>query len=276
MESYRKSIRKEIYKLIDFNKYVNFLNRLENKILEKEFEKNLLEVQKIDLKHYSKKVNISDLKEDILKYKVLKTEVSKYKNLQILLPGNPDIVFKLCLESIRYDLNMKICIEDFCLAQNTFIIETINQLINDCKLKNKIEIKNLQSDNSIIENSKNVDMTICIGNSNIYNRLENKIENLKLNSYGIFEIYADSEEFDELEKMIFEYLTLNQFESEMYDDLDFEDAVRLINKNGYNFCSVLISNDEEKIKQFKNNINSKYVVINENPFSKIKFNLDLN
>ena len=264
-----------MYELIDLNKYVNFLNRFKNKILEKEFEKKLLEVQNIDIKHYSKKIVIKDLEKYILEYKVLKTEESKYKNLQILLSGNPEIIFKLCLEVIRYDVNMIICIEDFCLAQNTLLIEIANQILEECKFKNKLIIKNKQSENSIIENSKKSDITICIGNSNIYNRLESKIDNLKLNSYGIFETYSDSEEFEELEEMIYEYFDLNQYESELYNDEAFEDVINLINKNGYNFCSILFSKNKEKIKSFEKNIKSKYVIINENPFNKIKFNLDL-
>lgn len=52
-----------------------------------------------------------------------------------------------------------------------------------------------------------------------------------------------------------------------------ESAVRIINKNGYKFSTVLFSKDEEKQKYFKDNIESQYVIINKNPFKEIKFKL---
>ena len=87
------------------------------------------------------------------------------------------------------------------------------------------------------------------------------------------EIYSDSDEFEELEQAFFEFCYENEFEIENYSDLNFEDCIRLINKSGYKFCSVLFSKDEIKQKVFKESVNSKYIIINKNPFKEIKFKI---
>ncbi|MBR3613706.1 MAG: hypothetical protein IKL55_00810 [Clostridia bacterium] len=260
---------------IESNNYEKFLNFIEKEIDSNEFQRQLKKVQNIDLKHYTKFINILEMRRYLNEYKnepLIKNDINK---VLIILPGNPEIVFKLCLEAIRYNVTMTISIEDFCLAQNTLLVEVVNKVIEKCKLKNKINLKNMLSDVEIIEQSKNVDKTIIIGNSNTYNRLENRIRNLELNSYGIFEIYSDSEEFESLERTVYDYLVQNEFESELYDDIEFEDAIKLINKKGYGFCSILLSKDKEKQKIFKENIKSKYVIVNKNPFKEIKFKLEI-
>ena len=261
--------------MIDINKYNMFLKILEKRISEKEFEEKLLEVQKIDGNHYRKRIMIKELKKDIEEYRNKEIKENNFENMQILLIGNPDIVFKICLEAIRYNVNIIIGIEDFCYAQNVFIIEFMKEIYKECKFKNKIEIKNLLKDIEIINNSQKVDKTICIGNSNLYHRLDEKINNLYFYPYGIFEIYTDSDEFELLKETILEISMQNSFELDFYDELNFDDAVQAINRDGYKFCSLLISKDINKIQEFKNKIEAKYVMVNENPFKQIKFVLEI-
>ena len=99
------------------------------------------------------------------------------------------------------------------------------------------------------------------------------ISNIELNPYGIFEVYSDSEEFEELEETFFEYCYQKEFEAENYSDLENDDAIRLINKNGYKFAVILFSKDIELQKEFRESINAQYVIINKNPFKEIKFKL---
>lgn len=261
--------------LINEDKYKKLLDSLKKEIEKESFENDLKKVQDIDLNHYAKILNKSEFLSIIEYYKKENIIENEFDNILVLLPGNPEIVFRLCIEAVRYNVNLMIGIEDFCLAQNNFIIELFEKIINDANLKNRIELKNLLKDSEIVELSDRVDKTIIIGNSNLYNRLESKIENLKLNPYGIFEIYSDSEEFQELEEKVFEYFIQNEFESESYNDLNINQATKLINKNGYHFCCVLFSNDKENQKVFKENIDSEYVIINKNPFKKIKFKFEI-
>lgn len=251
-----------------------FLIELEKEISNKDFLKLLKDAQTIDGKHYKKMINEEHLKSVINEYKDLENFEKNLKKVLILLPGNPEIVFKLGIEAIRNNMTLIIGIEDFCLAQNTILIETINKVLEKIKNKNRVILKNLLNDFEIIENSKLVEKTIIIGNSNLYNRLQNKID-VTLNPYGIFEVYSDSDEFEELQEMIFEVFNQNEFEVEFFDDLKFDDAIKIINKQGYKFCTMLFSNDKEKIKSFKDKINSEYVIVNKNPFKQIKLKLDI-
>ena len=256
--------------------YDKILDDINKEISTKEFEKDLEKVQSIDSNHYKEKITISDMKKCLEDYKLEKRALNKNdrKKVLILLPGNPEIVFRICLEILNSNVDILIGIQDYCLGQNTLIVDTINQIIKNNNLKINLEFKNLLKDSEIIAKSKNIDKVICVGDSNLYNRLESQIENIELNPYGIFEIYSDSDDFEELEKTFFEYCYQNEFEAEDYSDLEFEDAVRLINKNGYKFSVVLFSKDEEKQKIFKT-INSKYIIINKNPFKEIKFKLEI-
>lgn len=262
--------------LINNNKnlYDKILNDIDKEISLKSFEENLKKVQKIDSNHYKEKITIDDLKKCLNQYKDYENTNYEENKLMVLQNGNPEIIFQVCLEILKNKIiEATVVIQDFCLGQNTLLIETINEIFKQNNLNKKIKLENLLSDNKILEMSKEFNKVICIGDSNLYNRLENEVLNLELNPYGIFEVYSDSEEFEELEETFFEYCYQKEFEAENYSDLEFEDAVRLINKNGYKFSVVLFSKDEEKQKEFKEKIKSKYVIINKNPFKEIKFRL---
>lgn len=261
----------------EINEYNKILNFLEKKLREKDFEKGFKKALEIDSKHYGKLLSLEEIKNIILDYKALPEVQNNYKNLQVILPGNPEIVLKMCLEAIRYKANMLICIEDFCLAQNTYLINVFQEVLEKLKIKNRIRLKNLVKDTEIIDNSKIMDKTICIGNTNLFNRLDGKIDNFIIYPYGRIEVYADTDDFKDLEKTIFDYSILNEFEIEMYDELDLEEGVDVINRDGYEFCTLLLSKDKEKQKYFKDNINKnyKYVILNENPFKVMKFKLEI-
>lgn len=257
------------------NLYDKILNDIEKEISTKSFEENLNKVQKIDSNYYKEKITINDLKQYLKQYKDDCENMNNEENkLMIIQNGNPEIIFQVCLEVLKSKAKeVEIVIQDFCLGQNTLIVETIKEILKQNKIDKRINLKNLLTDNELIEKSKEFNKIICIGDSNLYNRLENEISNLELNSYGIFEVYSDSEEFEELEETFFEYCYQKEFEAENYSDLEFKDAIRLINKNGYKFATALFSKDEEKQKEFNENVKSKYVIINKNPFKEIKFKL---
>ncbi len=257
-------------------KYLEFLNLLDKKIHEDIFKKSLEKAQEIDIKYYEKKITIEKIYEIIQSYKEREIENNLANNIQTILPGNPEIVFCLAIETFRNNVNMIINIEDFCVGQNMFLIEFVNDIFSKIKFNRKIELKNQSGYDEIINVSKNVDKTICIGNSNDYNRLEEKIDNLFFYPYNIFEIYCISEEMNDLKRMICDYAYQNEYEIDIYDDLNIDDAITAINRDGYKFCSVILSKNEEEIEKFKKEILSDNIFVNENPFGKIKFELKIN
>lgn len=257
--------------------YEKFLSNLEKKISEIEFEKALSKVRKIDENHYSKTILVQEMKNIILEYKEKEIVIDEnIHNIQVILPGNPELVFKLGIEAVRNNVNMIINIEDFCLAQNVFLVDVINTVLKDMKMLEGIKINNLLSNEKIIELSKKLDLSMCIGNSNDYNMLCSKISNLKFYPYNILELYSDSNNLEEVRRAVYNYAMLNEYEIEIYDmDLEIDEVIKEINRDGYGFCSIILSKDKEKINKFKNEIQSKYVIANENPFKKLKFEFDL-
>lgn len=257
--------------------YERFLTALDKKISEVEFEKTLNKVRKIDEKHYSKAISVQEMKNIIAEYKEKEIVIDEnIHNIQVILPGNPEIVFRLGIEAVRNNVNMLINIEDFCLAQNTFLVDVINTVLKDMKMLESLKLNNLLTDKKIVEISKKLDLSMCIGNSNDYNMLSSKIPNLKFYPYNILELYSDSDSLEEVRKAVYDYAMLNEYEIEIYDmDLEINEVIEEMNRDGYGFCSILLSKDKDKINKFKNEIKSKYVVVNENPFKKLKFEFNL-
>lgn len=256
--------------------YINFLDKLEKKILEKEFNESLKKVIEIDNKHYKKQLDKETLINIINEYREKKLENSNSNIVQVLLLGNPEVVFRLGIEAVRQQTSMTIVIDDFCFAQNTFLIEVIKLIFKDCNIKLQINLENLLTTKQILENNSKVNKTVCIGDSNRYNELVEKIENLQFYPYNIFEVYSDSDELEELQEKIYDFAMTNGFEVEIYNtDVDFDDVIEMINMDGYGFCGVLLSKDKEKINKFKEKIYCDYIVVNENPFTKTKFELEI-
>lgn len=256
--------------------YNIFLDKLEIKIQEKEFRDSLKKVIEIDSNYYSKQIEENELLKIITEYREKEIINPSKKKVQVLLLGNPELVFRLGIEAVRNNSYMLIGIDDFCLAQNKFIVEAINSTIKECNLKIEIDLKNVLTVNEIINNNLSLNKTICIGDSNKYNLLLNKIDNLQFYPYNIFEVYSDSDEFDDLRKKIYNYAISNGYEIEMYDmELKIDDVIEIMNADGYGFCSVLLSKDNEKQEKFKQEIYSQYVIVNENPFKKTEFKLEI-
>lgn len=256
-----------------------FLIDLQKRIRDEKFQLSLDKMMKIDDKYYDENITPNELIKIIDEYREKDVQdVENMENIQILLSGNPEIVFRLGIEAVRNNVKMILNIEDFCLAQNTILVDTINSIAEENNLYTRLILQNLVKDEKIYEISQRVDCTICFGNSNDYNRLNRKykIKDLRLYPYNILELYMDSFDLEEVRIGVYEYTIRNQFQMEIYDmDLDIEDVINDMNNNGYGFCSILFSKDKEKIRKFKDNVKSKYVCVNENPFKKIKWEFDL-
>lgn len=237
----------------------------------KENEKNIDEVNKIDRKYYSKIVNVDDLIKIIEDYRNKKEE-DLNKNILCIYNGNPEITLKLCLESILLRSNYIMNIQDFMVGVNKIIIELANKVLKS--FDTKLYLFNLLSLNEIKNNEEFLDKILCIGNTNEFIKLSGQgLYKLDFYPYKSLEIYCEDDEFEELQKMIYEYSMTNQYEIEVFAKDSISNIIGQINEFGNGFCSVLLSKNKEHIKKFKEQVQSKIVCVNENPYNKIEFEI---
>lgn len=237
----------------------------------KENEKNIIEVNKIDRKYYDKLVDINELINIIDSYKDKKEE-DLNKNILCIYNGNPEITLKLCLESILLRSNFIMNIQDFMVGVNKMLVELANKILQS--FNTKLYLFNLLSYSDIKESEEKLDKILCIGNTNEFIKLAKKdFYKLDFYPYKSLEIYCESDELEELQKMIYEYSMTNQYEIEVFTKDNLDNIIGQINEFGNGFCSVLLSRNKEHIKKFKEEVESEIVCVNENPYNKISFDI---
>lgn len=145
------------------NIYDKVFNDINREISSKIFVESFKKVQKIDNNHYKEKITIEEMKMYLEEYRNSETSIYKDKRIMILQRGNPELIFKICLEILKSEaVEIVIAIQDFCLGQNTLIVETINEILKQNKINKKIKLENHLNDNKIIEISKDFSKIICI------------------------------------------------------------------------------------------------------------------
>ena len=234
-------------------------------------EKTIMEVNQIDRKYYSKIVDIKELIKIIDGYKD-KPEEELNKNILCVYNGNPEITLKLCLESILLKSNFIMNIQDFMFGVNKILVELVNKVLKD--FKTELYLFNLLPYENIKEAENCLDKVLCIGNTTELIRLTKlEVKKLHFYPYKSLEVYCEDDEFEELQRMIYEYSMINQYEIEVILRDNFENIIKQINEFGNGFCAVLLSKNKEHIKKFKENVTSEIVCINENPYNKITFDI---
>lgn len=198
------------------------------------------------------------------------------KNILISYYGSPYITLELCIEGIKTNNKLILAIEDYMLGVNKLIVNIVQNILNDYRIENKIFIFNLLDKNAITQNNSDIDKIICVGNKNtfeLYKKMQ--VNNLIYYPFNNIELYCDTDELEELQEMIYQYAEKNFIDLEIYDEFEnINKAVEYLNKYGNKFCTVLLTKSKENEEIFRNNIISKYIFVNENPFGKYEFNID--
>lgn len=247
----------------------NFCNSLISKF--KENEDAIKNVNDIDKKYYDKVVKVEDLVNIAQRYKDKKQE-KLGKNLLCIYNGNPEITLKLCLEAILLKTNFILNIQDFMAGVNKLIVELVNQILKEYKCE--IYLFNLMKNSEIKDMEEKIDKILCIGNTNEFIKMsEFGLYKLDFYPYKSLEIYCENEEYEELQKMVYEYSMTNQYEVEVLLSDSIDNIIGQINEFGNGYCSVLLSKNKEHIKKFKEEVQSEIVCINENPYNKIEFEI---
>ena len=211
---------------------------------------------------------------DILKQN-MNRETSDLSSDMILVEhyGNPYLTALICIEALIYQSSIAIGIEDLCLGLNKAIVKMFNDIFKENKLG--IEI-NLNNNLKIQEIKKSkFDKIVCLGNSNAYSELR-KISGAVVKNVPLFSIslYYDSQKFDDLVQNIVSFADKNYYEIDIFEpEEDFDDIVYMINISKDTYCSVILSDDENKQKQFKEKIHSEVICVNENPFNHFKLDI---
>lgn len=265
-ESTNISINKDRYK-----KILNDI-MLEIKDNKEEFKR----INDIDKNIYDTNIDIEKLvniiKNSQEKELILNTDS---KNILISYYGSPYITLELCIEAVKTNNKLILAIEDYMLGINKLIVNIVQNILNDYRIENKIFIFNLLDKNVIAQNTE-IDKVICIGNKNtfeLYKKIQ--ISNLIYYPFNNIDLYCDTDELEELQEMIYQYAEKNFIDLEIYDEFEnINRAVEYLNKYGNKFCTVLLTKSKEKEEIFRNNIISKYIFVNENPFGKYEFNID--
>lgn len=241
--------------------------------------KNIIELIKDNSQVYNKLIKIdNDISRVEINLNKLIEVIDDYKDFEIKnIPkrkiivnhyGNPYITAKLCLEAICNNTDLIIGINDLCYSVNKAIVKTINDVAKDYKIDIKLELMN----ELVLDGYSNIYKVVCLGDSNTYMDFR-KNNNFRVEYVPLYDIniYYDSYDFEELANSIGDYAIQNFGEIEVYDESqDFDDVIQCINDDFEKYCSVILSKDKDKQNRFKNEINSKIICINENPFRKFK------
>lgn len=259
---------------LDTNRYRKILDEIISEI--KDNSDYIQKVNGIDKQFYKTNIEIDKLLNIIEKLK-RKELVNNQTTNNILVSyyGDPYITLQLCIEAISTNNKFILVIEDYMLGLNKIIINIIKTILKDYRIENKIFLFNLIDKEEIINNKNLIEKIICVGNKNtfeVYKKM--KLDNLSYYPFNNIDVYCDTDELEELQKMIYEYGIKNNIDVTIYDEFeDINFAINFINMEGCGFCAVLLTKSKENEKIFKEKINSKYIFINENPFDKYEFDI---
>ncbi len=260
---------------IDINRYKKILDEIIIEI--KDSKEELKKVNNIDNNFYDTNIDIDKLEciiENLKEKNVKNNKITN--NILISYYGDPYITLELCIEAIRTNNKFILLIEDYMLGVNKLIINIIQNVLKDYRIENKIFLFNLLDKQEILDNKYLIQKIICIGNRNTFELYKKmKLDNLVYYPFNNIDIYCDTEELEDLLKMIYKYSMSNNIDVTIYDKFeDINSAIKFINMEGSGFATVLLTKSKENEKIFKEKINSQYIFINENPFNKYKFNIE--
>lgn len=236
---------------------LNIKEHIENK---KMYIEKLLQ---IDYKYCNFKVNINIFNHIIKKFQNEKINTNKQQKIIIHYNGNPYLTLNLSILSILTNTTIFLEFDECMLGINRFILETVNNVLQDFQTDSLIFIN--KRNEEIIEN---VDKIICIDDINKYNTyLCKKIQNVEFYTYNYMDFYTDSDEFEELTELIYNYAENNFISIESYSEFNLDEALKIMQK-GLGREIILLTNNEDTKKKFKDKFNNKKIYINENPFEK--------
>lgn len=221
------------------------------------------ELLKIDYKYCKFKVDTDILINIINKLQNEKLNSSEEQKIIIHYNGNPYVTLNLSLLAILTKTSIILEFDEYMLGINTFIANTINNILEDFQTDNLIFIAKRND-----EISQGIDKIICVDDINKYNKYTyEKNEKAKFYALDYIDFYSDSDELEELSELIYKFAENNLIPIESYSEFEVDEALQLMQK-GLGTKAILLTNNEDTKERFKNSLNTKQIFINENPFKK--------
>lgn len=243
--------------LAELNEYWKFVDR----------------AKKIDKKYTNIQFQIDDVINIVKRYE--KEEYCKEKHdnskLYISYYGHPYITVITFMEALKKQRDIVFVTDEFGYAINSVLVQLFNDVIDELRLKNTIQLKSLISIEDLKEQLKPDDKLVCIGNLSIYFQYLKKELTPIFVPYNNIQLYCKEDDFEELNRSIYDLCMENFLEIEIFgEDDELEEVIDEMNQYAYT-CVLFTKNKEEK-EFFKKNI-TKNCFINKNPIelTKIEF-----
>jgi len=183
--------------------------------------------------------------------------------LGAIYDGDPFATFDLIIKSIKTHNALILFGYKVNLAMNRFLVEIVSKVLEANGYP-----KNLIQFTTDINDVKNVDKLIVIGNREEQDNYEGDI--IKSGYYN-YEIYVDKNVDNELIKRIAEMnlpvtiYSKDDLEVQHIKVMDIEDAIRRINKTGSLYAVSIFTDDVKLGEKFLKEINAKTVFVNSSP-----------
>ena len=226
--------------------------------------KEILEsANRIDVQVSKKKIKLETLIEIVDNYKE-----AYFKNLDkvfiVYYKGDPYLTINLFIQALMSRSKIIFAYDEFMLSTNEILFTIFSKILKEYKIDNLIN-KCQYSKAKIFEIKDLLDAEIIgIGDTTMYQVLN---EEGKFYSYYNIMLYCDNEMLVPIKDAIYVYSNENNYELEIVYEDNIEDAINYMNIVETTNIVVLLSNNKNTIKKFKEKINKK-LFINENPFIK--------
>lgn len=238
--------------------------------LKSEINENKKEIEKLnelDYKYSKKVVYPEKLVKVVDEYREKEVVIKETRNLLVAYYGDPSVTIELCLQCLLNCQLMNLLIDNMCYGVNKLIVTLFIEILKEYRIYDVVTLNNYENVEDVEASLEFIDKMYCVGDKNIYTICKhiNGID-IEYVPFGIIDIYCEDDDFYELSREIFNYCFENGIEAEVYDDMPVDEAINTLNEYGEKYCSIILTKDAEAVKRFKEEIKSKFVFANENPF----------
>lgn len=225
----------------------------------------------IDYEYNEKMIYVDDLIKAVDLFNDMEIQEKETKNLIVSYYGDPYVTIQILFSALFNCQIVNLTIEEMCLGVNKLIIELYKEILKEYRITDIVSLNSYVSKNDIEANKIFIDKMYCLGNRNFYNVCKNiKDLDIEYVPFNNIDIFCEDVDYYDLAEDIFNICFQNGIEAEIFDDIDFEDAVDVLNNYGENYCSIILTKNKEYMNKFKSNVNSKFVFVNENPFNEME------